>query len=314
MTTSKIYRYQLDNTSKKFQCPECRRNTFVKYIDVIEQEYLHEYAGRCDRENNCGYHLPPREFFGKAFKREGYTIIESKKENNEKIDFMPISHVERSLDLYHQTDFAYFIENLLGKEKRDKIFTEYFVGHGGIEGSCVFWRIDSNINVRTGKIMHYDRITGKRRKDISPTWAHVNLKPFRYKQCLFGEHLLSEYSNKTVGIVESEKTAMIASAFKPEIVWLATGGKYGCKWQEYDVHKVLRGRNIIFFPDFGYANKAKGITCYQHWCEKATLISKSITCNIIVSKVLENSLSPSDRALDLDIADLWVREMEANRN
>lgn len=44
-------------------------------------------------------------------------------------------------------------------------------------------------------------------------------------QCLFGEHLLKKYPNKTVALVESEKTAIICSALMPDYIWLATGGK-----------------------------------------------------------------------------------------
>ena len=46
-------------------------------------------------------------------------------------------------------------------------------------------------------------------------------------QCLFGEHLLSaiDEKQKTVALVESEKTAIIASCIMPKYIWLATGGK-----------------------------------------------------------------------------------------
>ena len=50
------------------------------------------------------------------------------------------------------------------------------------------------------------------------------------RQCLFGEHLLAYASSmaRTVAIVESEKTALIAALFIPDLVWLATGGMHGC--------------------------------------------------------------------------------------
>ena len=46
-------------------------------------------------------------------------------------------------------------------------------------------------------------------------------------KCLFGEHLLSaiDEKQKTVALVESEKTAIIASSIMPKYIWLATGGK-----------------------------------------------------------------------------------------
>jgi len=49
------------------------------------------------------------------------------------------------------------------------------------------------------------------------------------KQCLFGEHLLSDtsatMSAKPVAIVESEKTALVAAMFIPDFVWLVRPGK-----------------------------------------------------------------------------------------
>lgn len=49
------------------------------------------------------------------------------------------------------------------------------------------------------------------------------------KQCLFGEHLLLQYPTKPVAIVESEKSALIASHFMPDL--------YG--WQQVAYMAVL---------------------------------------------------------------------------
>ena len=70
------------------------------------------------------------------------------------------------------------------------------------------------------------------------------------KQCLFGEHLLSDtsaaMSAKPVAIVESEKTALVAALFIPDFVWLATGGMHGCFNSE--AMQVLKEREVILFP------------------------------------------------------------------
>jgi hypothetical protein len=51
----------------------------------------------------------------------------------------------------------------------------------------------------------------------------LKLPAFQLSQCLFGEHLLKD-TETPVAIVESEKTAIIASCYYPEFIWLACGG------------------------------------------------------------------------------------------
>jgi len=59
---------------------------------------------------------------------------------------------------------------------------------------------------------------------------------------------------------ESEKTAILMSVLQPQYIWLATGGKSGCKWYTPEVAHVLTGRKVILYPDLG---------AYEAWSEKA---------------------------------------------
>ena len=45
------------------RCPACGRKTFKPYIDNADGSIVDESVGRCNREINCAYHLPPREYF-----------------------------------------------------------------------------------------------------------------------------------------------------------------------------------------------------------------------------------------------------------
>jgi hypothetical protein len=148
--------------------------------------------------------------------------------------------------------------------------------------------------------------TGKRNKEINPKWVHTHFKPFYYKLCFFGEHLISEHPNKIIGIVESEKTAIIASIFKPEINWIATGGNSGCKWREWSVFNVLKNRKVILFPDFGFFNKRTERTCFDEWAERAEMIMQRMPCSIAVSRILEDALDESERCNDYDLADFLL--------
>jgi len=69
---------------------------------------------------------------------------------------------------------------------------------------------------------------------------------FNLQQCFFGEHLLTIYPDKYVGIVESEKLAIIASCIMPELVWLAAGNLNGLSIEKC---QTLKGREIILYPD-----------------------------------------------------------------
>lgn len=70
--------------------------------------------------------------------------------------------------------------------------------------------------------MLYDATTGKRVKHPQPhvCWVHteMKLKDYNLRQCFFGEHLLPLYPDRKVFVVESEKTAVIASHFIPDVL------------------------------------------------------------------------------------------------
>ena len=159
--------------------------------------------------------------------------------------------------------YRYFTK-VAGKEDTDRLFRLYRVGTSRMwNGAAVFWQTDRDGNVRAGKIMGYDAATGHRIKEPfnQVSWVHSvkKLPDFRMKQCLFGEHLLSDssavMSAKPVAIVESEKTALVATHFIPDFIWLATGGTHGCFNRE--AIQVLEGREVILFPvemeDFAHA-------------------------------------------------------------
>jgi hypothetical protein len=54
-----VFKYSLDKSSKKNSCPNCKKKTFVFYVDSERGNYLTNDYGRCDREQNCNYHKAP---------------------------------------------------------------------------------------------------------------------------------------------------------------------------------------------------------------------------------------------------------------
>lgn len=55
-----VFKYSLDKSSTKHICPNCNKKKFVLYINTVSGEYLPPDYGRCDREQNCGYHKAPQ--------------------------------------------------------------------------------------------------------------------------------------------------------------------------------------------------------------------------------------------------------------
>jgi hypothetical protein len=174
----------------------------------------------------------------------------------------------------------------------------------------IFWQIDIKGKVRTGKIMQYNSTTGKRIKHQSGAidWVHNKLKKtgalpedFNLQQCFFGEHLLKIYPEKSVAIVESEKSAIIASIIFPDLIWLAAGSLNGLSIEKC---QVLNGRDITLYPDLGAFGK---------WKTKATEIQNQCNCNIILSNLLEVEATDNDRENSLDIADYIIAELSTKK-
>ena len=127
-------------------------------------------------------------------------------------------------------------------------------------------------------------------------WAHafLHLPDFNLCQCFFGEHLLAQHPTMSVAIVESEKTAIIASHFIPNFIWLATGGMHGCL--NKNAIKVLGGRDIILFPDLGATDK---------WKSKIPLL-QSVCKRVVISNILEDNATDEQKTKGLDIADFLL--------
>ena len=100
--------------------------------------------------------------------------------------------------------------------------------------------------------------------------------------------------------MESEKTAVIASAVYPQYLWLATGGKFAINAEKM---KVLAGRNVILFPDTDTTGET-----YNYWKDKA----KELTyCKcIVVSDVLERYATSAEHIKKIDIADWLCKELD----
>ena len=302
------YRFHLQKyrPGSKTACPECgRKACFTRYIDETGEISFPDSVGMCDHINSCGYRYTPKEYFRDnpavkeklnerernscnpmAAKPPARTLPEQKPQ----ISFLPSDWVEQSMRRYDINPLYRYFTKVMGKENVDKLFSLY--------------RVDRDGNVRAGKIMGYDAVTGHRIKEPfnQVSWVHSvrKVQDFRMKQCLFGEHLLSDssaaMSAKPVAIVESEKTALVAALFIPDFVWLATGGIHGCFNSE--AIQVLSGREVILFPDLkATAEWRQRMPMLESVCRRAT-------CSDLLEKIATNE----QRSQGLDIADFLLME------
>ncbi len=291
----------------RYTCPECndRDKTFVRYIDTETGEHLADHVGRCNRESNCNYHYTPKQYFqdsGKTFDTPRPNIQPKRIVTPAKpVSFIPVNTFKHSLKSYESNHLITHLLNLFDTAITNRLIETYFIGTSKYwQGATVFWQIDTQGKIRTGKIMLYSPATGKRVKEPFNhiTWVHAALKQpeFELKQCFFGEYLLKLHPANPVAIVESEKTAIIASVYLPLFIWIATGGKNGCKWHSLEVAKVLQGRNVTLFPD---------LNCFDTWSDKAKELSHVARFN--VSGLLEHKATVMERQQGLDLADYLIK-------
>ena len=147
------------------------------------------------------------------------------------------------------------------RSRIDEVLRSYGVGHAK-KGNAytIFWQIDELGNVRTGKFMLYNP-DGHRNKDTpyNFSWAHsvlekagkIDMSKAELRTTLFGMHLLNFHPTAAVNIVESEKTALLASIMwgHPEKwIWMASGGLSMLNASKLKP-VIDQGRQIYIYPD-----------------------------------------------------------------
>ena len=187
------YRFHLQKyrPGSKTACPECgRKSCFTRYIDEEGEISFPDNVGICDHINSCGYHYTPKEYFRdnptvkeklNEQERNGGTPIVAKAlakpqpEQEPRISFLPSDWVEQSMRRYDINPLYRYFTKVAGKEDTDRLFRLYRVGTSRMwNGAAVFWQTDRDGNVRAGKIMGYDAVTGHRIKEPfnQVSWVH----------------------------------------------------------------------------------------------------------------------------------------------
>ena len=329
------YRYQLERyrgRSTRYTCPQCgRKYTFTRYIDTENNnQYISENVGKCNRLDKCGYHYTPKQYFtdnphkrdkylgedgslrpftdNPCKRKEDFSFFLLYRENERKkntspprpICTIPEWVVERSRNTGIMADHVKWLINTYGKSEAERIAGMYGIG-ATLQGYTIFWQRDIEGRVRTGKIMAYDPITGKRIKESGAIgWVHATMRregelpeDWELRQCLYGEHLLPQHPDKVVAVVEAYKTAHVGTILMPDMVWVATDSLQGLTAERL---ASLKGRRVLFFPDEG-----KG---YELWRERLPAIARKVGFSYQISTFMEGGKEGAD------IADLVNAEEE----
>jgi hypothetical protein len=260
------YKYALETGSRKYHCPGCTKKTLVRYVFTGTKDYAGEEFGRCDRENNCGYHRVPGNDIAQPLnpkikqKLPAPTLL------------VPSEDFLKKVSTTTAPNFQNFCTSKLG------ISTDH-LKRWGVGGH---WKFTAFILATRKEVVNVKFVAytpeGKRDKTEGTAGApkftpyylgraylrsqkietdNARLEDwqdyFKFARCFYGEHLWD--ADKNTCIVESEKTAVIAAFFFPQYNWLATGGNNGMTFEQFSLFNGYRNRiwNIVDNDTAGFA-------------------------------------------------------------
>lgn len=233
-----------------------------------ENEGLFSYALRRGNRSGIGALI-------NRFKRAGVDVAAIRKEIGCNIPFVQIS---RPTAVYEPTynyispdivkrlqgqrnTFIDFLLTLFEQPKVAAAVERYCIG-GDSMCRTIFPNIDQEGRCVGGAVIPY-LANGHRDKSKGASNIHAELKrknktlPTQGDQVLFGSHLLRLYPTASVGVVESQKSAVILSIIYPQIVWVATAGMTNFNER---LLAPIYDRNVIAYPD---------VNGVQEWTQRA---------------------------------------------
>lgn len=323
------HRYRLEKYKGKntrHTCPSCKgKLKFARYIDVTTGEQLAEDVGRCNAEVNCGYHFTPSQYFTQNPDKKGASNWEVGEYKPAPKVNIPADIMQLSVNLTSPNSFIDYLNTLFPPCVVSSLVFRYNIGTSKYYkgGGAVFYFVNKAGEVRAGQVKLFDTsghtatfttTEGEVRKVQNavheiikkqciagglpvPGWIEPYIAQELRIDCFFGEHLLAlpENDSKPIAIVEAPKTAIVASAYFPQFVWLAVGALSYLKRERCG---VLFGRNVHLFPDLKAAD---------NW--KARIANEGLDsiCNIDISTYLEDNATDQEKDKGLDLCDYLER-------
>jgi hypothetical protein len=223
--------------------------------------------------------------------------------------FVDPATFQNSLKGYESNNLVQWLCRKLGRAVVMDAVKAYHVGTWKTR-RIIFWQVNIENKAGSGHVIAYPADDHHRIKNINPTWAHSVLgltdeEKYNWVKYWFGEHLLAQYPARKVAIVESEKTALVASIYLAHLnfVWLASCGKNELNGP--DKWKVLQGRSVILYPDLSPPDE-DGQTPFENWTAKAAEM-QTYGYDVSVNHFLETRADEFERAQKWDLADFLLR-------
>lgn len=306
---------------RQMRCPSCRQIGYKPYIHP-DGQIVAEECGRCDHESSCGYHVTPREYYkDKPNNGEHYNpnyvppppppavkipAIYAQRVYCMRRDAPRNPLLRYWLNLIRDVSPGYRDIAMEYEEKLKRVLKQFCVGTlpGGY---TVWWIVDDRGEIRSGKAMKY-KADGHRDKESTQSfrWMHtmaeirgLQEEGAEYVGCLFGLNQLRK-DTKEVHLVESEKTAVLMSMFKPGMTWMATMG-LSCLNESRLLPLIEKGVHIVCHPDYdGYEKWTEAVEKLRQSCPKA---------HIEVSDYIRKAWMLGD-AQNADILDIMERDYQ----
>lgn len=214
-------KFKLETKAKKGNCPSCKHTGVFRYFEGFHND---DRYGRCERLNECGFYKSPAEGNEKATEQKQKEIQPAKE-----IIYLDTAECEKQIadqsSNFHKyclslgISFEHLKKWNVGTSKKGE--TIFFFTTGETRGHAPL--SNTFCNKKSGKYQP----DGHREKGASGEFYTLKQPEGNKKYILplYGSHLLK--SGKKTIIVESEKTAVIASFFYADYDFVSCGSANG---------------------------------------------------------------------------------------
>ncbi|AWW32417.1 hypothetical protein DN752_20980 [Echinicola strongylocentroti] len=294
---NKEYKWTLETGSKKYPCPGCQKKTFVRYVFADTRQHVGEQFGRCDRENNCGYHRAPEKDVEfpphppTKRKLPPPTVITPDEEymqgikNKQATNFHDFAKGKLGITAEHLQAWG------VGTKWKFTAFLSTTKDQRTVNAKFVAYTSEGKRNKETGTdgtpkfIPHYLGKAYLRNMKVETDNARLEdwQDYYKFERCFYGEHLFD--TKRDTCLVESEKTAVLAAFFFPNYNWLATGGNNGMTFDHFKLFYGYTGRiwNLVDNDQAGI-KKSKTVAWLDKLAEMRDNKEKILSVNLFEKK------------------------------